>query len=100
VVPLGQRQGLKLGLVGFGASAQALARRARPFGLGLAAIDIREISPDEVRDYDLKVTRKPAALDQMVAESDILSLHLHLNPETRGLIDARRLSLMKPTTSH
>jgi D-3-phosphoglycerate dehydrogenase / 2-oxoglutarate reductase len=96
--PLGMElEGLKLGLVGFGASAQALARRARPFGLRLSAIDIRDIGPDEVREYDLEVTGKPADLDQVVAESDIMSLHLHLTAETRGLIDARRLALMKPT---
>jgi len=96
--PLGRElEGLKLGLVGFGASAQALARRARPFGLQLSAIDIRDIGPDEVRDYDLRFTGKPADLDRVIAESDILSLHLHLNAETRGLIDARHLALMKPT---
>ena len=40
---------------------------------------------------------KPADLDQVVSESDVLSLHLHVNEETRHLVDARCLSLMKPT---
>jgi len=96
--PLGRElEGLKLGLIGFGASAQALARRALPFGLKLSAIDIRDIGPDEARDYDLHFTGKPADMDRVIAESDFLSLHLHLNPETRGLIGARRFTLMKPT---
>ena len=96
--PLGMElDGLKLGLVGFGASGQALARRALPFGLKLYAIDVRDIGADEERAFDLQFAGKPADLDRVVAEADILSLHLHLNPETRGIIDARRLALMKPT---
>ncbi len=96
--PLGMElEGLKLGLVGFGASGQALARRARPFGLKLSAIDVRDIGADEIQDFDLRFVGKPADLDRVVADSDILSLHLYLNPETRGLIDARRLALMKPS---
>ncbi len=96
--PLGRElDGLKLGLVGFGASAQALARRARPFGLQLSAIDVRPVGADEMRDYGLAFAGQPEELDRVIAESDILSLHLHLTPETRGLIDARRLALMKPS---
>jgi len=96
--PLGRElEGLKLGLVGFGASAQALARRARPFGVQLLAIDVREIGAEEMREYGLSFAGQPDELDRVIAESDILSLHLHLNPETRGLIDARRLALMKPS---
>jgi D-3-phosphoglycerate dehydrogenase / 2-oxoglutarate reductase len=74
-----------------------LARRALPFGLKLYAIDVRDIGADEVRAFDLQFAGKPADLDRIVAQVDILSLHLHLNPETRNTIDARRLALMKPT---
>jgi len=96
--PLGlELVGLKLLIVGFGASGIELARRALPFGLQVSAIDIRDIGPDEVREFDLQATGKPADLDRLLAESDIVSLHLHLNAETRHLIDARRLALMKPT---
>ena len=96
--PIGMElEGLKLGLVGFGASAQELARRALPFGLQISAIDIRDVSDEEMRTFGLRFAGKPADLDRVAAESDILSLHLHLNRETRGIIDARRLALMKPT---
>jgi phosphoglycerate dehydrogenase-like enzyme len=96
--PIGiELDGLKLGIVGFGASGQELARRALPFGLKISAIDIRDIGPDEVRDYGLQFTGKPADLDRVVADVDILSVHLHLNKDTRHIIDARRLALMKPT---
>lgn len=89
--------GLNLGIVGFGASGIELARRAAPFGLKISAIDIRDIGGDEVREFGLEFVGKPEDLDSVVATSDFLSLHLHLNDETRHIIDARRLGLMKPT---
>ncbi len=96
--PLGiELDGLKLGLVGFGASGRELARRALPFGLQTSAIDIRHVGPDEVAEFGLKFVGGPDDLDRVVAESDILSVHLHLNESTRGIIDARRIGLMKPT---
>ncbi len=89
--------GMKLGLVGFGASAIELARRALPFGMRISVIDIREVGEDEISEFGLEFVGKPDALDDVVKESDVLSVHLHLNEETRHIIDARRLSLMKPT---
>jgi len=90
-------EGLKLGIVGFGASGKELARRALSFGIRNLAIDIRPISQGEVREYGLEFAGSPADLDRVVAESDFLSLHLHLNKETHHIIDRRRLGLMKPT---
>ena len=96
--PMGlELEGVKLGLVGFGASGIELARRARPFGMEIAAIDIREVSAAERQEFGLSFVGTPADLEKVVAESDILSLHLHLNSETHHIIDARMLSLMKPT---
>ena len=96
--PVGMElDGLSLGIVGFGASGQELARRALPFGLKVSAIDIRDVGADEARAFGLQFAGKPADLDRVLAGSDILSLHLHLNPETRAILDARRLALMKPT---
>jgi phosphoglycerate dehydrogenase-like enzyme len=90
-------EGLQLGFIGFGASAIEVARRARPFGMKLAAIDIRDVSEDEQREFGLSFMGGPDALDRVVAESDVLSLHLHLNAETRHIINADRLAKMKPT---
>lgn len=96
--PVGKElDGLKLGLVGFGASASELARRALPFGMKISAIDIRDVGESEIREFGLEFVGKPDALDKVVAESDFLSVHLHLNKETRHIIDARRFGLMKPT---
>jgi D-3-phosphoglycerate dehydrogenase / 2-oxoglutarate reductase len=86
--------GQTLGLVGFGQSAAELARRARGFDLRIQAW---------VRD-PAKYHEKAAALgvelvdfDRLLAEADILSLHVPLTPATRHLIGARELALMKPT---
>jgi len=96
--PLGQElDGLKLALVGFGASGRELARRARPFGLRLSAIEIRDVGADEAREFGLEFVGRPDDLDGLLAEADIVSLHLHLTAETRHTLDARRLGLLKPT---
>jgi D-3-phosphoglycerate dehydrogenase / 2-oxoglutarate reductase len=96
--PMGMElEGLKLGLIGFGASGRELAKRALPFGMKPLAIDVRDIGADEVREFGLEFAGKPADMDRVIAESDILSLHLHLNAEKRHILDARRLALMKPT---
>ncbi|MGH9161264.1 MAG: NAD(P)-dependent oxidoreductase [Vicinamibacteraceae bacterium] len=89
--------GWRLLLLGFGASARELARRAAPFGMKISAIDVREIPADERREFHLEAVGKPADLDDLLPGCDYLSLHLHLNPETRQIIDARRLGLMKPS---
>jgi glyoxylate reductase len=74
-----------LGLVGFGRIAQAVARRAAGFGM-------------QVLHHTRTDTGVPGwvgDLDQLLSESDIVSLHVPLTDETRHLIDARRLRLMK-----
>jgi phosphoglycerate dehydrogenase-like enzyme len=86
-----------LGVIGFGASGQELARRARAFGMRIRAIDVRPIEPAILAELKPEFLGSPADLDRVTAESDYLSLHLHLTPGTRHLIDARRLGLMKPS---
>ncbi len=97
-VPTGvELEGLTLGLIGFGASAQDLARRAKPFGLRILAIDIRPIEEEILAEIQPEFLGGPEEVDRVVAESDYLSLHLHLTPETRHTIDVRRIGLMKET---
>jgi phosphoglycerate dehydrogenase-like enzyme len=88
--------GKLLGLVGFGASAIAFARLARALGMRLAAVDIRDISDKEAAERALAWHGKPEQLDELVSMADIVSLHLHLDDATRGIIDERRLRLMRP----
>ena len=90
-------EGLSLGLIGFGSSAQDLARRAKPFGLRILAIDVRPIEEDILAEIQPDFLGGPEDVDRVIAESDYLSLHLHLTPETHHTIDARRIGLMKET---
>jgi glyoxylate reductase len=84
-------RGKLLGIVGMGAIGQALARRAQAFGMEIAYHNRRALDPALARD-----ARFVADLDALVAEADFLSLNCPATPETRGLLDARRIALMKP----
>ncbi len=89
--------GRTLGIIGFGNSGVELARRAKPFGMRIAAIDVRPIEQEILDEIQPDFLGSPDDLDRVVAESDYLSVHLHLTAATRHLIDKRRIALMKPT---
>ena len=89
--------GKVLGIIGFGASGQDLARRASPFGIRIQAIDVRKIEDEVLDELKPEFIGTPKDIDRVVTESDYLSVHLHLTPETRHIIDARRIGMMKPT---
>jgi D-3-phosphoglycerate dehydrogenase len=86
--------GQTLGLVGFGASSQAVAVRAAPFGLKLLAW---ARTPAKYQRPAEQLGVRLVSLDQLLAASDFISIHLPLTPETRGLIGAAQLAQMKPT---
>lgn len=85
--------GKTLGIVGMGRIGQAVAHRARAFGLAIAYHNRRRL-PDTVE--QAFGARHVATLDELVAQADILSLHSPANAESRHMIDARRIGLMKP----
>lgn len=82
--------GATLGLVGFGRIGQAMARRAAGFDMRVLYYD-----PHAKPDPQLKAT--PVDFETLLEESDFVSLHTPLTPDTRQLIDAEALSRMKPT---
>lgn len=84
--------GKTVGLVGFGAIGRQLARLLSGFGVDLIYYDPTR-APEAV-EAELKARFVP--LDALLAESDVVSLHLPLTVETRGLIDAGRIAAMKP----
>ncbi len=84
-------------LFGFGASARALASRALGCRMRIAAIEIRDVPEADRREFKLESVGKPEDLERLLPTCDYLSLHLHLNPETRHVINAERLKLMKPS---
>ncbi len=85
--------GATIGIVGFGRIGQAVARRARGFGMEILYHDVTRL-PDEVT-APLGASYVP--LDELLARSDFVSLHVNLTPETRHLINETTLASMKPT---
>lgn len=85
--------GKKLGIIGMGRIGRAVARRAQAFGLSIAYHN-RHRLPFEV-EQELEATWH-ADLEALLRESDIVSIHCPLNADSRGLIDARRIALMRP----
>ena len=83
-------QGATLGLVGFGRIGRAMARRA-------AGFDMRVIYFDPNREPDPSVQADPVDFESLLGESDFISLHTPLTPDTRHLIDSEALNRMKPT---
>lgn len=88
--------GKTLGLVGVGASGRELARRCHALGMRVVGVDLVEVPPAVQAELGIEFVGGPDHLDWVLQEADYLSLHVPLNRATRGLIDRRRLSLMKP----
>jgi len=82
-------QGKTLGIVGFGRIGRAVARRAWGFGMRVRTVLRRPLSALEAGGVEAV-----ADLDELLAASDVLTLHCPLTAETRHLIDARRLALL------
>lgn len=85
--------GAALGIVGLGRIGRAVAARARGFGMTILYAGRRPVPPETER--LLGASFRP--LDDLLAESDVVVLCLPLTEETRGLLSAARLALMKPT---
>ena len=89
--PLVELAGLKMGLLGFGAIAQGVARVAQAFGMHVMAHRRDQSRPPEVPGVEM------VDLDTLFGTSDVLSVHCPLTPETHGFINAARLARMKPS---
>ncbi|GIW06414.1 MAG: D-glycerate dehydrogenase [Dehalococcoidia bacterium] len=81
-----------LGIVGLGKIGQAVAQRARGFGMEILYSGRRR--PETEKQLGLTWC---SSLEELLRDSDIVSLHVPLTETTRGLIGARELRLMKPT---
>ena len=92
---LGARLGGKrLGILGMGRIGQAVARRARAFGMQVHYHNRRRLRPETEAELDATWWD---SLDQMLARIDILSINCPHTPATFHLVNARRLRLMKPS---
>ena len=85
--------GATIGIVGFGRIGQAVARRAQGFGMRILYHDVQQLPEDVTAPLGATYV----TLDQLLAESDFISLHVNLTDETRHLINVRTLAAMKRT---
>ena len=85
-------QGRRLGVVGMGQIGTALARRAQAFGMSVAYTNRRRVDPAVAAELGAA----HVSLDELLATSDVVSLHCPLTPETRHLIGEAELATMRP----
>lgn len=79
-----------LGVIGFGRIGVAVADRAKAFGMNVVAYDPL-LSPDEIT----KRGGKPVTLDELFAQSDFITLHIPLTPDSKNLLSAEAFAKMK-----
>lgn len=82
--------GKKMGVVGFGNIGQATARIAQAFGMEVCVYTSKP-------QFALPSGVKKMELDELFAECDVVSLHCPLTPDTKDMVNAERLKLMKPS---
>ena len=85
--------GKRLGIIGMGRIGQAVARRAKGFGLSIHYHNRKRLHPET--ETELEATYWES-LDQMMARMDVISVHCPHTPATYHLLSARRLKLMQP----
>jgi glyoxylate reductase len=89
----GRVAGRRLGILGMGRIGQAVARRARAFGMQIHYHNRKRLRPEAEAPLDATYWE---SLDQMVAHMDVISINCPHTPSTFHLMNARRLKLMKP----
>jgi glyoxylate reductase len=82
-----------IGIAGFGRIGQAVARRAKGFGMNIIYADAIQL-PAEV---EAETGARRVDMDTLLAESDFISIHTNLTPETRHLFGAEAFKKMKPS---
>jgi D-3-phosphoglycerate dehydrogenase len=80
-----------LGVIGVGNVGKAVIRRAKVFGMQLLGNDIRDIEPDFILEQGLKMV----SLEELLSNSDFVSLNCDLNPSSYHLINAETLQYVK-----
>jgi lactate dehydrogenase-like 2-hydroxyacid dehydrogenase len=83
--------GATLGIVGFGRIGREMARRGRGFGMRILYQDVHPAAPEE----EAELGARRVVMDELLRESDFISLHVNLTDETHHLIDAVALRAMK-----
>ncbi len=89
--PLVELAGKTMGIVGFGRIGREVGKIANAMGMRVIAHDSVQTNPPNYDGF------RWAGLEELLKESDVVSLHCPLFPETQGLMNSRRLALMKPS---
>ncbi len=87
-------EGLTMGIVGFGGTGRALAKRATGFGMQVIAVDVVAMSGSD----GVQEVWAMDKLESLLAQSDVVAIGAPLTPETQGLIDAAAFAQMRPGT--
>ena len=85
--------GLTMGIIGFGGTGRAVARRAQAFGMHCQAVD-RDPVPNSP---EVSEVQRPTFFATLLATSDVVAICCPLTPETRGLFNAEAFTHMKPS---
>ena len=82
-----------IGVVGFGRIGQAVARRARGFGMTVLYADAVQLPPE----VEAETGARRVELDELLERADVISIHTNLTPDTRHLFSTQQFRRMKPT---
>lgn len=82
-----------LGILGFGRIGREVAKRARGFDMQVLYYDVYPASPEE----EARLGARQASLDEVLAQSDFITLHVNLTPETHHLMNRETFAKMKPS---
>ncbi len=85
--------GQTIGIIGFGRIGQAVAKRAKGFGMKILYYDVVRVPPEREKELDANYV----SLEELLKNSDFVTLHVALTKETRHMISERELRMMKPT---
>jgi len=85
--------GKTMGIIGLGNTGSSLARRCKALGMRIVYNDIRDIDPAVVKELDATFLPK----EEIYRQSDVISVNTDLNDQSRNMINAETLSMMKPT---
>lgn len=88
----GELSGRTVGIIGCGHVGKDLVEMLKPFGCPILVYDIRSY-PDFYKTHNIK----PVSLDELLVQSDLVTLHVPLDESTRNILNEQRLALMKPT---
>jgi phosphoglycerate dehydrogenase-like enzyme len=88
----GELSGRTVGIIGCGHVGKDLVQMLKPFGCPVLVYDIRDY-PDFYKMHNIKTV----SLDELLRQSDVVTLHVPLDESTRGMLSEQRLALMKPS---